>query len=46
MVTGGGASQPDPGTRMNCCGCFLPDLTGFTIYRHQGDRLPPPENGP
>ncbi len=40
--TGGGSSQPHPGTRTGCCGCFLPDLTGFTTCRHQGDRPSPP----
>ena len=35
---GGGANQPHPGTRADCYGCFLPDLTEFTSARHQGDR--------
>jgi len=39
---GDGASQPGPGTRVGCYGCFLPDLTGFTTYRHRGGRPPPP----
>ncbi len=33
---GGGPYQPHPGTRVNCCGCSLPGLTGFTIYRCEG----------
>jgi len=41
-LLGDGASQPDPSTRFGCYGCFLPDLTGFTTFRHRGDRPPPP----
>ena len=42
LETGGGSSQPHPSTRNVCCGCFLPDLTGFTSFRRRGDRLSPP----
>ena len=28
--------QPHPGTRVRCCRCSLPGLTGFTTYRRGG----------
>lgn len=28
--------QPHPGARVDRCRCFLPDLTGFTVYRREG----------
>lgn len=28
--------QPHPGARIHRCRCFLPDLTGFTMYRRGG----------
>jgi len=33
---GGGPNQPHPGTRVHCCGCSLPGLTGFTVFRCEG----------
>ena len=32
-----GDGKPLHNTRVDSYGCFLPDLTGFTIYRHYGD---------
>lgn len=33
---GGNPHQPHPGTRIHCCGCSLPGLTGFTAKRCEG----------
>ena len=35
-LKGGGPHQPHPGTRLHCCGCSLPGLTGFTVSRCEG----------
>ncbi len=36
--------QPHPGARIHCCGCSLPGLTGFTVYRREGTRTGDPTN--
>ena len=36
LEMGGVRHQPHPGTRVHCCRCSLPGLTGFTMYRRGG----------
>ena len=43
---GGGYDSLEFSTRISCYGCFLPDLTGFTTYRHcSSEPYPPYEYG-
>ncbi len=39
---GGGFDSLKFNARISCYGCFLPDLTGFTTYRHCRSEPSPP----
>ena len=41
-LNGGGFDPLNRSARISCYGCFLPDLTGFTTYRHGSSEPSPP----